>query len=238
MNRIGIVIPAYNESENIEILVKLILKEIKCQIIIIDDSTDDKTKKIIKKKRLKVLYIQRNKKLGRGSAVLLGLKKMLKKKIDIFIEMDADLSHRPSELKRNINFFLKTSSDLLIASRYVKNSKIINWPISRTILSSFSNIVARFLLKIPVTDFTNGYRIYSKRAVLLIIKKCGRAGDQFIILSEIITVLFVNAYKINEINTIFVNRTRGTSSVNIKLIINSITGLFKIFLNKKKYIIK
>jgi hypothetical protein len=98
--------------------------------------------------------------------------------------------------------------------------------------------VARFLLKIPVTDFTNGYRIYSKRAVLLIIKKCGRVGDQFIILSEIITVLFVNAYKINEINTIFVNRTRGTSSVNIKLIMNSITGLFKIFLNKKKYIIK
>lgn len=80
MNRIGVVIPAYNESENIEILVKLILKEIKCQIIIIDDSTDDKTKIIIKKKRLKVSYIQRNKKLGRGSAVLLGLKKMLKKK--------------------------------------------------------------------------------------------------------------------------------------------------------------
>jgi dolichol-phosphate mannosyltransferase len=163
---------------------------------------------------------------------------MLKKKIDIFIEMDADLSHRPSELRRNINFFLSTSSDLLIASRYVKNSKIINWPISRTILSYLSNIVARFLLKIPITDFTNGYRIYSKRAALLIIRKCGQAGDQFIILSEIITALFVNSYKINEINTIFINRARGTSSLNIKLISNSIVGLFKIFLNKKKYIIK
>jgi dolichol-phosphate mannosyltransferase len=238
MNRIGVVIPAYNESENIEILVKLILKEIKCQIIIIDDSTDDKTKIIIKKKRLKVLYIQRNKKLGRGSAVLLGLKKMLKKKIDILIEMDADLSHRPSELKRNINFFLKTSSDLLIASRYLKNSRIINWPISRTILSYFSNIMARLLLKIPVSDFTNGYRIYSKKAAILIVKKCGRAGAQFIILSEIITALFMNKYKINEINTIFVNRVRGASSVNAKLIINSIAGLFKIFLNKKKYILK
>jgi dolichol-phosphate mannosyltransferase len=238
MNKIGVVIPAYNEFENIEILVKLILKEIKCQIIVVDDSTNDKTKIIVKKRGLKVLYIQRNNKLGRGSAVLLGLKKLLKKKIDIFIEMDADLSHRPSELKRNINFFLKTSSDLLIASRYLKNSKIINWPLSRTILSFFSNIVARFILKIPVTDFTNGYRIYSRRAVILIIKKCGRAGDQFIILSEIITALFMNMYKINEINTIFVNRVRGTSSVNIKLIINSIAGLFKIFFYKKNYIIK
>jgi len=235
MNRIGIVIPAYNEAENIEILVKLILKQIKCKIFVIDDSNNDKTKIIVKKKKLKVYYIQRNKKLGRGSAVLLGLKKMLKKKIDIFIEMDADLSHRPSELKRNINFFLRKSSDLLIASRYLQNSKIINWPISRKILSYLSNILARFLLEIPLTDFTNGYRIYSRRAVILIVKKCGQVGDEFIILSEIINAIFVNAYKINEIKTIFVNRVRGSSSINIKLILDSIKGLFKIFLNKKYY---
>jgi dolichol-phosphate mannosyltransferase len=227
-----IIVPAYNESSNIEKLIKEIRTNIKSQIIIIDDSNNNLTKDIIKNKK-KITYIKRNKKLGRGSAVLEGLEKALKnKKIEILIEMDADLSHPPGELRRNIKFFKDKNLDLLIGSRYLKKSQIINWPISRRILSSLANHLAKFLLKIPCSDYTNGYRIYSRTAAEKITEKCGKIGDGFIILSEILLVLHKNDFKISEIKTKFVNRSRGESSINYKLITASLKGLIKLFFKK------
>ena len=238
MKSIGIVIPAYNENENIIKLLKNIKKNINCFIIIVDDSADLNTKKILTKYNFKnVKYFNRGKKYGRGSAVLFGFKKLIKmkKKINCFIEMDADMSHSPSELKRNISFFYKNSTDLLIGSRYLKNSKIINWPLSRKILSKLSNVLAKFLLGVPVNDYTNGYRFYSKAATKTIITKCNKTGGGFIILSEIILVLWKNGFKISEIKSIFRNRVRGESSVNLKLLIESLFGLFKLYLIKKSF---
>jgi len=169
---IAIIIPTYNEEKNIEKLIKTIKRYIKnALILIVDDSSNKKIKKIIDKKKLDVVYFNRGKKSGRGSAVIFGLKKIInKEKIKTFVEMDADLSHDPAELKRNINFFKKNSLDLLIASRYLKKSKIIYWTISRKIISFLANYLARKLLGIPISDYTNGYRIYSKRSVKKIIK--------------------------------------------------------------------
>jgi dolichol-phosphate mannosyltransferase len=232
-SNIAIIIPAYNESDNIKNLIKKIRQNIKSQIIVVDDSNDNLTKNILKKIKTNIIYIKRNKKLGRGSAVLEGLKNALKKKeVEIFIEMDADLSHPPSELRRNIKFFNDKNLDLLIGSRYLERSQIINWPVSRRIFSKLANYLARFLLKIPCSDYTNGYRIYSRRAAKKIVKKCGKIGDGFIILSEILLVLFKNNFKIGEIKTKFVNRSRGESSANLKLIIASLIGLVKIFLKR------
>jgi glycosyltransferase involved in cell wall biosynthesis len=230
--KISIIIPAYNEAENIIKLLNEIKVHIKSQIIIVDDSNNNLTSNIIKNKK-KIIYIKRNKKLGRGSAVLEGLKEALKyKKTEIFIEMDADLSHPPSELKKNLKFFKKKNLDLLISSRYLKKSQIIGWSLQRKVLSRLSNFLAKFLLRIPCSDYTNGYRIYSRKAAHKILKKCGRIGDGFIILSEILLVLYKANFKISEIETKFVNRSRGESSVNIKLIISSLLGLIKIFLKK------
>ena len=235
MKTIGIVIPAYNEKENILKLIKGIRKYLNCIILIVDDSKDKDIKKILSKNNIKNLkYFNRGKKSGRGSAVLFGFKKLIKKqKISCFIEMDADLSHSPTELRRNISFFYKNSLDLLIGSRYLNESKIINWPISRRILSKLSNILARTLLGVPIKDYTNGYRFYSKNAARTVISKCNRTGGGFIILSEIILVLWKKGYKISEIRSIFRNRIRGESSVNIKLIFESLVGLFRLFLLKK-----
>jgi len=238
MKSIGIVIPAYNENENIIRLLKNIRKNLNCLIIIVDDSENLNTKKIIAKYKFKnIKYFNRGKKSGRGSAVLFGFKKLIKinRNINCFIEMDADMSHSPSELKRNISFFYKNSIDLLIGSRYLKTSKIINWPLSRRILSKFSNVLARFLLGVPINDYTNGYRFYSKPATKTIITKCNKTGGGFIILSEIILVLWKNHFKISEIKSIFRNRIRGESSVNLKLIAESLFGLFKLYLIKKSY---
>ena len=186
------------------------------------------------KKKRNILYFHRGKKLGRGSAVIYGLKKALKiRKISNFIEMDADMSHRPSEIKKNIKIFEKRSLDLLIASRYLKKSKIINWPISRKILSKCSNLIARFLLQVPISDYTNGFRIYSKRGAKLISSSCGNIGDGFIVLSEIILTLNNRGFSIAETPSVFVNRERGESSVNLGLIFQSIIGLINLYYLKK-----
>ena len=233
---IGIVIPCYNEEKNIFKLIKQLKIKIKkdCKIIVIDDS-----KKNLKIKIRKILYIHRKKKMGRGSAVLQGLKILLnKKKIKYFIEMDADFSHSPNEINNNLKYFDKKKLDLLISSRYLKKSKILNWSITRRILSKLSNILIRFLLKIPVNDFSNGFRVYSRRAVNKIVQKCGRTDSDFIILSEIIMFLYYSNFKISEIKTTFRNRVRGESSVNLCLILKSLYNLFEIFYLNKKLIIK
>lgn len=236
MKSIGIVIPAYNEKENILKLIREIRNKLNCIIVVVDDSSDFTTNKILKKSKIKNLkYYNRGKKSGRGSAVLFGFKKLLKIKrnINCFIEMDADLSHSPSELKRNILYFYSNSLDLLIGSRYLNGSKIINWPLSRRILSKFSNKLAKTLLGAPVNDYTNGYRFYSKSAVKTIISKCNKTGGGFIILSEIILVLWKMNFKISEIKSTFRNRVRGESSVNFGLIIQSFLGLIKLYVLKK-----
>ena len=152
--------------------------------------------------------------------------------------MDADFSHNPNELKRNINIFNRKKLDLLIASRYLDKSKISNWSISRRIFSKLANFLAKILPQIPVKDFTNGFRIYSKKSVEIILSNCGKIGDGFIILSEILLYLYHFNCKIGETNTIFLNRTRGASSVNMKLVFQSFLGLLKLYKIKKKLRIK
>ena len=236
MKNIAIIIPTYNELENIENLILEILKHVpKATIFIVDDSKNQEIGKIIKRKKLNAKYFHRTNKSGRGSAVIYGLKKALEEnKYETFIEMDADFSHNPKELPGNIDLFLKNKLDLLIASRYLKESKIINWSLSRRILSKLSNFLARNLLNIPLKDFTNGFRIYSQQAVKKIVSSCGNIGDGFIILSEIIVVIKNNTLNIKEVKTVFVNRERGKSSVNLKLITASLYGIIKLTMIKKK----
>ena len=234
MRNISIIIPTYKEKENIFKLTKKILSLYpKTIIFVIDDTENLNLKNRFKSNRIK--YFLRKNKKGRGSAVLYGLKKSLRHKSNnIFVEMDADFSHDPKELKKKIKFFIKNDLDLLISSRYLENSRIINWSIQRLIFSKLSNKLAQFLLNVGVTDYTNGFRIYSRRSVELIVKKCGRIGDGFIVLSEILLIIKLNKFKIKELPTIFVNRKRGESSVNFKLIIQSLIGIVKLYFIKIK----
>ena len=232
---ISIIIPTFKEKENIKNLISSIKSEIEAaEIIIVDDSPDEDIKNEINNFN-NVKYIYRGKKLGRGSAVIEGLNFSQKNfNSEIFIEMDADLSHDPKELKENLKLFKQSSCDLLISSRYLKKSKIINWSFQRKIFSFLANLLARLLLKIPITDYTNGYRIYSKDAVNHIRKNCGNIGDGFIILSEILVELYYNNFKIIETSSKFVNRVRGESSVDLNEIIKSLIGLIKIYNLKNK----
>ena len=233
--KIGFVLPCYNEYDNIFILIKQIKNTFnKYLIIIVDDSTTDEIKhKINKYKNVK--YFKRKVKSGRGSAVIYGMRKILKEKnIHHIVEMDTDLSSHPRELPRNIKIFNKKNLDLLIMSRYLKGSKIINWPLRRRIFSFLSNKLAYFLLRVKVSDYTMGYRIYSKKAVKHIIKNCGKIGDGFIVLSEILFRLDHAKFKIKDTKTTFVDREKGSSTVNLKLIFYSLIGLFKLYFIKLK----
>jgi len=232
---IGIVIPCYKESENIISLINQINQNLKePTVYIVDDSPDNQIGELIKKFN-NVKYFYRGKKLGRGSAVLFGLKKILEEnKSKIIIEMDADLSHDPFELSQNLISFKNQNCDLLISSRYLIKSKIINWSLQRLIFSYIANKLAKLLLKVPITDYTNGYRIYSKNAIQHVTKNCGKIGDGFIILSEILVQLYYNQFTVLETSTIFRNRVRGESSVNLREVISSLLGLVKIYKIKKK----
>jgi len=231
--KIGIIIPTLNEELNIVELIKKIDKNLSKKydynIAIIDDSIDDKITAKIDLYKSRIKYIHRGKKMGRGSAILIGMRHFLDSNFsDLIIEMDADLSHDPDELNEKIILFKENNYDLLIASRYLKDSKIINWSWQRKILSFLSNKLAKIFLKIPVSDYTNGFRIYSNRATKHITTNCGKIGDGFIILSEILMELYYNNFKLGEHKTIFRNRIRGKSNVNIKLIISSFLGLLKL----------
>tara|TARA_B100000767_G_C19705033_1_gene510136 strand:+ start:485 stop:1204 length:720 start_codon:yes stop_codon:yes gene_type:complete len=239
MSEINIIIPTYNEEDNIINLIKDIFKYVPKSIItIVDDSKNNLILSLIKKEnfKTKVNYFHRKNSRGRGSAVLFGFKKVIKNNVkQTFIEMDADFSHKPSELRKNIKKFNKNKNDLLIASRYLPKSKILNWSFSRRIFSKLSNILAKKILKINVSDYTNGFRIYSKEAINLIIKKCGKIGDGFIVLSEILLIIDLNNLKINEVSSTFINRKRGESSVNIKLIMQSLYGLIKLYFIRRDF---
>ena len=236
MKKIVIIIPTYNEKENIFKLTKEILRIIpRSTIYIVDDTKHFNLKNQFKDKRIK--YFLRKNKKGRGSAVLYGLKKSLRHKSNnIFVEMDADFSHDPKELKKKIEFFIKNNLDLLISSRYLENSKIINWPIQRLVFSKLSNKLAQFLLDVGVTDYTNGFRIYSNKAASHVVNSCGKIGSGFIVLSETLVQLHINNFKIRDIKTRMVNRVTGKSSVNLRLVFDSLYGLIKLYINNREKI--
>ena len=236
-SKVGFVLPAYNEHENIfELLKQIDLVFNNKVILIIDDSNNNKIKdKIYLKKDLQ--YFKRTSKLGRGSAVLSGLKTLLKnEEINFFVEMCTDLADDPKELPDNIKYFLENKLDLLVMSRYLKGSKIINWTIKRKLFSFLANKFAKSLLKVPVSDYTNGYRIYSRKAAAQVVKNCGKISYDFIALSETLVELYIDNLRIGEIKTTFTNRKKGESTMNLKLILDSFFGLLKLYINRRKEI--
>lgn len=232
----GVVIPSYNEHECIAQLVGEIRKHVPdVEIVVVDDSPNEMTADALKPVlNERAHLIRRKTKGGRGTAVIEGVKFLLGREVDCVVEMDADFSHPPSQIPELVKKAGAENLDMLIASRYLPESQIKNWPLSRTVFSFCSNKLARAVLSVPVCDYTNGFRFYSRRAAELVAGTCGRLGTGFIALSEILVNLYYRGYKIGETPTVFVNRVRGESSMNSKEIKNALTGLFRIHGLKKE----
>ena len=233
MNNLLIIIPAYNEGKNlIELLQKIRSENENWSIIIVDDSESLETNKLIENyKEKKIYYIKRDLKMGRGSAVRFGFEYSKKNKFDYVLEMDADLSHNPFEIKLLLNKLISKKHDLVIGSRYLKNSKIIGWPIKRRIFSKLSNFLAKFLFGFGLTDYTNGFRVYNADAINELIKY-PIENNGFMYLTETFTILKKKNYKISEQATIFINRKKGSSTLRLSEILRSLVGIIKLKLKK------
>lgn len=223
-NRLAIIIPAYNEAQNIGSLIENIEKEkTDAQIVIVDDSATDDTQLIIEKLQAtnrRLHLIRRYQKSGRGLAVLAGLAYAQKHfHSQIFIEMDADLSHNTKEIKQLASHC--SANTVAIASRYIKGSRIVNVPRTRRILSAIANQIIRYILKSQLNDNTNGFRSYSKEAVKIMLKHHYQSSG-YIVLSETIGLLQNTGFKFVELPSIFYNRVKGKSNASLKEFLQSL----------------
>lgn len=226
-NEIAVIIPSYNESKNIEILINRILKLFKgITIIIVDDSSGQEKHRInefIKKNQNKnLILISRTKKLGRGSAVLRGFREGLKNKSKkLFFEMDSDLAHNPDEIQRFLNKIEKGNYDLIIGSRYIPGGTIVNVTKDRIFLSKIINIFLQFWLSIKVSDYTGGFRVYNRKAVEFLVRS-NLKSKGFIMLSEKLYKLSRNGFRIGEVPISVTVRKHGKSNLDTKELINSL----------------
>ena len=216
MSKTLIIIPSYNEKENIGSLIDaLFALPIGADILVVDDSSDG-TIDLIKKKQAgepRLHLIARGKKSGRGTAVLEGCRFALSHGYERIAEMDADFSHNPNELPSLLA--VSGPNKLVIGSRYLKASRILDWPLSRRIFSRCANFYANVILGIGIHDYTNGYRVYGREALeKLEFNKIKSHG--YIVLSEVAYQLFRKGVAFEEVPIIFVNRQRGVSNFSIK----------------------
>jgi dolichol-phosphate mannosyltransferase len=227
--RVAIIIPSYNEAENLKILFENIIKILpEGKIFVVDDSPEEeqiKLKKLVAKKKGIINLFFRKKKDGRGSAVRFGLEKALAdKNILSFIEMDADLSHNPAEINR----FLRVSAkaDVVTGSRYRRESRVKDWPMRRLILSKMFNFILNILLGLKLTDYTNGFRLYNRKAVEFL-SSAALKERGFIALSETALRLHENGFKFAEVPVSFTDRKNGKSNAGIREHWNALYGVVR-----------
>ena len=226
-----IIIPTYNEKENIEKIIRKIFSLEKLfHVLVIEDGSPDGTAKIVKdlQKEFKdSLFIQeRSGKLGLGTAYIHGFKWALKKDYKYIFEMDADFSHNPDDLIRLYNACDKEGGEVSIGSRYVKGVNIVNWPMSRLLMSFFASKYVRLITGMPVHDATAGFKCY-KREVLETIKfnRIQFVGYAFQIEMKFKTWKY--GFKIIEVPVIFTDRTEGNSKMSGGIFREAVFGVIQ-----------
>ena len=230
-----IIIPTYNEAENIESVINKILSlQNNNYVLVVDDNSPDGTSNIVKNLKKvnadKLFLITREKKDGLGSAYKVGFKWALEQDFSYIFEMDADLSHDPNEIENLKILLINNECDVAIGSRYLEGVSVVNWPLSRIFLSYFANIYVRLITCLPVKDSTSGFIGYSKKALSsLDINKIKFNGYAFQI--EMKFKLWKKKFRLKEHQIIFVNREFGDSKMNKNIIFEAIIGVVKLKLN-------
>ena len=215
MNSTLVIIPTYNERENIRgLLVELFPLNATVDVLIVDDGQDgtDQLVSEMQKQNFNLFLIKRQKKAGRGSAVLEGLKFGLERKYDYLVEMDADFSHNPAALPALLRE--ASANTVVVGSRYAKGSIIEGWPWRRRIFSKLANVYARLILGIPIQDYTNGYRVYPATLISRVDFSAIQSKG-YILLSELAYQLFVLGARFVEVPIKFVNRRLGSSNFSL-----------------------
>ena len=230
-----IIIPTYNEAENIELIInKIISIDNSNDVLVVDDNSPDGTSEIVNNLNnihdSRVFLIKRDKKSGLGSAYRTGFKWALDNKYSYIFQMDADMSHDPNEIKNLKIQLTQNKYDVVVGSRYIKGVSVVNWPLSRIFLSYYANLYVRIITGMPIKDATSGFVGYTKNALNSIeLSEIKFNGYAFQI--EMKFKLWKKNFKLKEHQIIFVNRKLGKSKMNQSIIFEAIFGVIKLKIN-------
>ena len=236
MDRKIVIIPTYNEKENIENIIRAVFAlDGEYHILVIEDGSPDGTAAIVKRLQgefpERLFMIERQGKLGLGTAYITGFKWSVEQKYDYIFEMDADFSHNPQDLPRLYEACAKDGADLAIGSSYCNGISVINWPIGRVIMSYYASVYVRTVLGMEVYDTTAGFKCYSRRVLETIdLDKVQMKGYGFQIEMKYST--YKLGFKIQEVPIIFVDRKEGTSKMSSGIFGEAFWGVMKLKMRK------
>jgi dolichol-phosphate mannosyltransferase len=227
--KILVIIPTYNELENISRLIPIVLsQDSRVNILVVDDNSPDGTWNFVEeesKKNNRIHLLKRKSKMGLGTAYIAGFKYALENNYDFVFEMDADFSHDPKEIPN----FLKEikNNDLVLGSRYIHGVNVVNWPMRRLLLSSFANIYTRIITGMPVKDATGGFKCFRIDVLKAInLEKIKSNGYAFQI--EMTFKAWKKGFKIKEMSIVFVDRMKGQSKMSRKIVREAVTMVWKL----------
>ncbi|WP_367913803.1 polyprenol monophosphomannose synthase [Leadbetterella sp. DM7] len=224
-----VIIPTYNECENIEAIIRKVFGLAEAfQVLIVDDGSPDGTAHIVKKLQEEypaVLHLEeRNGKLGLGTAYIHGFKWALERDFDYIFEMDADFSHNPEDLVRLLAACRNEEYDVAIGSRYIRGVNVINWPMSRVLMSYFAGIYVRLITGMPIMDPTGGFICYSREVLSVIpLQKIRFVGYAFQIEMKFNAYLY--KFRIVEVPIVFTDRTKGQSKMSTRIFKEAVFGV-------------
>lgn len=239
MSDVLVIIPTYNEIENISRMLETVMAlPDGFDVLVIDDGSPDGTADAVREKAKKfperIFLETREGKLGLGTAYIHGFKWALKRDYKFIIEMDADFSHNPDDLTRLYHECKDRGADVAVGSRYISGVNVVNWPMGRVLMSYFASAYVRFVTGMPLRDSTAGFVCYRRR----VLEQIGLDQIQFQGYAFQIEMKFKSwckSFKIVEVPIVFVNRQLGTSKMDSSIFGEAVTGVLKLRLNRRKY---
>lgn len=226
-----VIIPTYNEKDNIEAMIRKVFSlPIEIELLVIDDNSPDGTRTIVKKLQLefpeKLHLMERAGKLGLGTAYIAGFKWALERNFNYICEMDCDFSHNPDDLILLIKACKEEGADLAIGSRYITGVNVVNWPMGRVIMSYYASAYVRFVTRMPVRDTTAGFKCYTRKVLETItLDNIKLKGYAFQIEMKFTTWKF--GFKIKEVPIIFTERKLGASKMSGGIFNEAVWGVIK-----------
>lgn len=230
-----VIIPTYNEKENIENIIRAVFDdELLFHVLIIEDGSPDGTAAIVKKLQLefpdRLFMLERAGKLGLGTAYITGFKWALEHGYNYIFEMDADFSHNPKDLPKLYAACANQGADVAIGSRYVSGVNVVNWPMSRVLMSFFASKYVRFILGVKIADTTAGFKCYRRNVLETIeLDKIRFKGYAFQV--EMKFTAYKCGFTLKEVPIIFINRELGTSKMSGGIFGEAFFGVIQLKLN-------
>lgn len=227
-----VIIPTYIEAENIQAILDTVFDlDYPFHVLVVDDNSPDGTAELVadykSKYQNRLFLLSRKEKMGLGTAYIAGFRWALARDYEYIFEMDADFSHNPEDLERLLNACKKEDADMAIGSRYVTGVNVVNWPMSRVVLSWIASKYVQFIMRMNIHDSTAGFVCYKRKVLESIeLSKVQFIGYAFQIEMKFKT--YKKDFKIVEVPVIFTDRTKGESKMSQKIISEAIFGVIKL----------